>query len=273
MKRHGADPFNEHYADLFGDRWENLKRALLADPHHYALTTGLLQPYYLDPASVAVTHLLPLARAHAVLDMCSAPGGKALSLLSRLTDTAHLTCNERSATRRGRLKRVLERHVREEQRQRISVTGHDATRWGLYHPGEYDAIIADVPCSSERHLMHDPSSMAQWSTSRGKRISITQGAILAAGIDSLSREGHLLYITCALSPRENDHVVARVTKKRAGMVEVIPAAGREDLPPLERESELSSILARGEPTTHGLRILPDRTAGAGPLYVALLHRV
>ena len=258
----GADGFETYYSGIYGHRWPALKAALLRPATHTALRDGLLQPYYLDPASVAVAGLLPLAGARRVLDLCAAPGGKALVIAQRLAKEAEpgavMTANERSRRRRGRLIAVLDAHLPPETRGRVSVTGHDATQWGVHQPDQWDAILADVPCSSEQHVLGAPEELAKWSPSRVRRLAVQQGAILAAAVDSLRSGGHVLYVTCALSPEENDAVVEKILRKRADRVD------RVDPPAVP--------VPGAETTRHGLHILPDRAAGTGPLYCALLRK-
>ena len=50
--------FDEHYSVVFGSRWEPLKEALLEPGSHYALEEGLIQPYFLDYASVVAAKTL-----------------------------------------------------------------------------------------------------------------------------------------------------------------------------------------------------------------------
>ncbi len=252
----GPAGFERYYQEIFGDRWPELKASLLSSKHTVAYETGLTQPYYLDSASVEVAQLLPVAGARRVLDLCAAPGGKALVVASRMEGEAQLTANERSRRRRARLLSVLDAHLPPEVRSRVSVTGHDAAQWGVHQPESWDAVLADVPCSSEQHVLQDSAELANWSHSRIKRLALQQGAILAAAVDSLRAGGHALYVTCALTPEENDAVVRKVLTKRGPAVELA----------------LLPSLPGAEPTEFGLQILPDHAQGTGPLYCALVKK-
>lgn len=269
----GAEGFDQYYEGVYGHRWPALRAALTAPSRRVALEEGLTQPYYLDPASVAVAHLLPLDAAREVVDLCAAPGGKALVLAGRLAveaPEAAFTLNERSRRRRERLLTVLDDHLPPERRASITVTGHDASRWGLHHPDSAEAILADVPCSSEQHVLSDATHLTRWSHSRIRRLSIEQGAILAAAVDSLRPGGHVLYVTCALTPEENDAVVRKILRKRGERVTLV-ADPREATLTQERPPRVAEVLAAAEKTEFGLAILPDAAAGTGPLYCALLR--
>lgn len=255
-RRSGAQGFDEQYQSLFGVRWSGLRKALLAAPHQVALSDGLTRPYYLDDASLQAARLLPLTDGDRVVDLCAAPGGKSLALALRLPPDATLICNERSAARRARLHRVLQTHLPDHLLARVTVTGHDATRWGVVRPQSCERILLDVPCSSERYVLGDEKQLATWSSGRSTRLAVQAFAMLAAAIDALVAGGHVLYITCALSPQENDAVIARAFGKRRGRVE---------------QCELQ--LPWGEPTQYGVHVLPDSADGRGPLYVSLLRKL
>lgn len=256
LPRAGPQAFENHYWQLFGARWPELRRALLLPARQVALRDGLLQPYYLDEASVAAADALPLTAGDRIVDFCAAPGGKSLALARRLPPGATLICNERSSARRARLHRVLDSHLAPQLRRRVSVSGHDATRWGLIQPSSCQRILLDVPCSSERHVITDATHLGRWSASRPRRLSIQAFALLASAIDALEGGGSLLYVTCALTPAENDQVIARALRKRAGQVEY-----------------QTPELPWGESTEYGIHVLPDAAEGRGPLYVCLLHKI
>ncbi len=312
----GSEGFHRYYRDHFTERWDRLVSALESESPRVAWTfsSGVTtdpdpaaRPYHLDPASVLVAHLLPPGEN--VLDLCAAPGGKALVLLRRFgigggsksgngnpqdapagavgtgpagsaavgmvssLRSVTFTANERSRSRRARLHRVLQDHLPPEVADAVTVTGHDASRWGLHEPDRYDAILADVPCSSERHVLAVPGEISRWSRNRVRRLAVQQFAILAAAIDSLRPGGHVLYATCALTPEENDAVLARSLERRGRRVRSVTLSPEDlDLPELPDDPAFTAIREGAESTDFGLQILPDRCGGAGPLYAALLRR-
>lgn len=271
--KHGPAAFDRFYESLYGDRWPQLKAALLASAPRVALTSGLTAPYYLDPASALAALALEVEPGDRVLDLCAAPGGKTL-VLARARP-AVLVANERSSARRSRLHRVLDDHLPAELRAVVSVTGHDAARWGLHEPGAYHRVLADVPCSSERHVIAAPAELARWSASRTARLAAGAYAILCAAVDSLAPGGRVVYSTCALSPAENDGVVAKVLsgKRPVASVDALEVINRVVAGPAAAEiSAFASSEPPGRPTEHGLLITPDADGGIGPIYIAILTR-
>ncbi len=248
--------FDSFYENLFPERWGNLKEALLKEPVKISYKTGLLKPYYLDEASILTAMALKVQEGDTVLDLCAAPGGKTLILAGRIGSSGTLTSNDRSSSRRNRLKRVLQEYLPPIVSERITVTGHDAARWSLYERDRYDKILLDAPCSSERHLLSSPRHLEKWSPARTKHLAIQAYSMLVSALEAVKVGGVIIYSTCALSPFENDGVIEKLTKKRKG-----------------RFALLSSELPSGEPTTYGWQILPDTESGYGPMFIAKLKRI
>ncbi len=272
----GAAGFEELYQSRFKERWAGLRQALLAPTEHVqrpngfaAHSPGLAAHYALDRASILAAESLSLGPGMQVLDMCAAPGGKALILAEQLFlsvvfgggNTENdgiarrtLVLNELSRTRRARLARVLDDYVPPEIRQRIDVRGHNAARFGQHHPETYDAILLDAPCSSERHVLADPKALAEWSEARVQHLAIQQYALLRSAFAALKPGGVLVYATCALLEEENANVISRLHRK----------LGTE-----WKEEPLGFSL--GHPERFGWSIWPD-TEGAGPMYVCRLRK-
>jgi len=137
----------------------------------------------------------------------------------------------------------------------VTVTGHDATRWGLHEQSTYDAVLLDAPCSSERHVLQDAKALSQWSSARTKRLAVQQFAMVAAALEAVRPGGHILYSTCSISPSENEAVIEKLEKKRAG-----------------RYEEIAVDAPYAQALGHGKIILPDTANGRGPLYFCLLRK-
>jgi 16S rRNA C967 or C1407 C5-methylase (RsmB/RsmF family) len=267
-RRKGAVGFDAYFGELFEERWETLREALRESPGYLTLQEGLRTAYYLDRASAIPARALRVEGARRILDLCAAPGGKSLILALKMPETAGLTANDRSRQRLGRLRRVLEEHLPAALLSRVETTGHDAALWGKIQPESADALLADVPCSSERHVLSSPTHLAQWSESRITRLGKQAVGIIASGFDALERGGSLVYSTCALSPEENDAVVERLLQRRVEVCE-LDTPGSAEL-----EAICDGILSPSvlEPTELGYQILPDSAEGSGPIYFARLRK-
>ena len=259
-KTNGKESFDAYYREVFGERWEPLKTALLAENKQTAFSESLKKTYWLDSGSYIAAMNLPLDGAETIADMCAAPGGKSLVIATHMDKNAILVSNERSRERKARLQRVLQEHLNEDIFARIRVTGYDAGRWCQYEQEAYDRILLDVPCSSERHVIADPKYLAMWSPARIRNLSAIQWSILSSAFIVLKKDGYLLYSTCALTDKENDGIIDRAVKKY-GDVKVVPL-----------DEKKFSTVCSGERTKNGVIVLPDVQNGAGPLYYSLLYK-
>ena len=249
--------FFDYFEEVYGERWPALLESLKGEGCATKLQfDDALEPYFLDEASVFAAKALAVEPGMDVLDMCAAPGGKSLVIASMLKGAGSLQCNDRSPDRRLRLQHVLENSLPESWRSIINVTGYDGVKFGMHKKECYDRILLDAPCSSDRHVLNSPSRLEVWSVKRVKRLSVEQGSLLASAVDALRPGGELIYGTCALSPLENDAVVAKILKKRK-MMEFVRI---EDLPEGADRTEL------------GVHILPDKTRGCGPIYCAKMRK-
>jgi 16S rRNA C967 or C1407 C5-methylase (RsmB/RsmF family) len=263
-----VEGFEGYFGELFGGRWQTLEKALAGESNYITLDSGLRKPYHLDRASLLPARALPLDGARRVVDLCAAPGGKSLLLARRMPEVARLVANDRSRQRLGRLRRVLRESLPPEILQRVETTGEEAALWGRKQPESADALLADVPCSSERHVLGSPRHLAEWSESRITRLGKQATGILASAFDALRPGGSLVYSTCALSPEENDAVVSRVIQRRGPRCELYRLSREELAEICEGVLPVDAV----EPTELGYRILPDRAAGSGPIYFARLRK-
>lgn len=283
IKVSGEELFNEFYADIFKERWPALKESLLEPkkfvllaPEHLGYPTENLKSffdlpflfemeeeirdqndkcYFLDGASALAPMLLEVKPGEKVLDLCAAPGGKAILLGLQLQGEGELVANDKSPNRRGRLKNVLETYLPQDFYQNhVRVTGHDASSWCLHETEAYDKILLDAPCSSEKHVLESAKHLAEWKIGRTKKLAALQWTMLASAWLVLKKGGRLVYSTCSISPLENDQVVEKLMKKFGDEVKKI-----------ENPFDL------GSNTEFGTWVTPD-DHGHGPFYFSILEK-
>ena len=277
--KNGQQLFEDYYKSVYQDRWPSLYQALQAERVYAAIypqesPQAWLHPwlsyptnnksdhselkdgaYFLDPASAWAADQLPVKPGDTILDMCAAPGGKSLMVAKRLGGQGKVVCNDYHPQRLGRLRKVLPKFAPESI---WSSYCKDGAWYGMNQPGHYDAVILDAPCSSERHWIQDTKLLAQWRIGRTKNLAIRQRSLLASSIDTVKIGGYILYMTCSISPRENDAVIDWALNKRRVCVKAVDNLHDQ--------------------TEHGVMILPNNAkdkndSGWGPLYLSLLQRV
>jgi 16S rRNA (cytosine1407-C5)-methyltransferase len=259
--------FEEYYEAIYGGRWKALRESLLRPaensdgtrrvnasvPYNGEDDAPLAMPYCMDWASILAALSLRLPREGTVLDACAAPGGKSLVIASRLNPSLTLLSNELSSERRRRLSNVLDQHLGGERRRQVNVSGFDAAAAGSkkQERERFGGILLDAPCSSERHVLNDEGALSKWTPARPKFLAQRQWALLSSAFLLLSPGSSLVYVTCALSPEENDAVSKKLITKYGESLTL-------------DEPDFSE----GEKTNYGRIILPDLSQGMGPLYVA-----
>lgn len=287
IRQTGPELFEEYFKEIYSDRFEALLSSLkhkekqvarLSFPKHKLQEIdyleschwydpqkidpnelkedGLRKFYIMDPASVIVARALKINPNDKILDMCAAPGGKTLILSESLKEEGELICNELSSNRRDRLKRVIREYVPDDIRQKISLQGKDAARFGILYPNYFDKILLDAPCSGERHLVQTPKELDKWTIKRTKRLSSLQYGLLCSALLALKSGGEMVYSTCSISPLENDDVIEKLLEKKGDHIEVV---------------EVPAPSPYAEKTKFGYLHLPDKSE-FGPLYFSKLRK-
>ena len=190
-------------------------------------------------------------RGERLLDCCAAPGGKT-AILAERNPKAEIVATEvhehRARMMRERLRRATN----------VEVTVGDAA--DLKITGEFDRVLADVPCSGTGTLARNPEIKWRIGPDDLADLHRRQVAILRGALGKLRRGGRLLYSTCSLESEENEAVVAEVDGT------IIPT--HEELVALRAEGEL---LVDPVEVVDGpfLRLLPG-TFGTDGFFAAML---
>jgi 16S rRNA (cytosine967-C5)-methyltransferase len=155
-----------------------------------------------------------------VLDVCAAPGGKAVHL-AQLTGGAVLAADVSPA----RAKRIRE------TADRLGLAGlrviaADGTRSAA--AGTFSRVLVDAPCMNTGVLGKRADARWRRQPEDLERLPALQGALLDAARERVAPGGLLVYSTCSLEPEENEDVV-RAYLERHPRDSVVPAG--EVLPP------------------------------------------
>lgn len=267
----GAEGFESYYQGLYKDQWEKIRLSLKNEVHKIKLVSPFsdFTPeslYELDEASVWTARALDLKPGERFLDMCAAPGGKSLTIISSVLGEGEFYLNDMSHDRVHRLKRVLREHLPESLQDRYFVTCRDASRWGQHEPEAFDAILLDAPCSGERHLLDHPRELQNWSPQRGKGLAQRQYSLLCSAAQSLKRGGRLIYSTCTLNTLENDGVISRFSERKPGILSVDPNLKSHLLQMTQGQDFFLE-------TEYGFMIRPDLHGNRGPMYLSKLIKL
>lgn len=168
--------------------------------------------YYLqEPSAMAPASIMDIEENDYVLDLCSAPGGKATQLANKLNGTGILVSNDISASRQNATLRNLERFGVTNSFVISDEPSHLAEKW----PEAFDKILVDAPCSGEGMFRKDPSLIKSWLERGNEYYCEIQKSILENAVKMLKPGGKILYSTCTFSPKENEEVMQYILDKHS----------------------------------------------------------
>ncbi|XP_070765455.1 tRNA (cytosine(34)-C(5))-methyltransferase, mitochondrial [Enoplosus armatus] len=172
---------------------------------------GQLKQYYLlNAASLLPVLALQVRDGEKVLDLCSAPGGKALAMMQCATP-ALLCCNEPDPHRRDWLAKTLESFLPHSLNSRVIVSAQDGRSFGQSDAGTYDKVLVDAPCSNDRSWLYSCSSQqGEQRLKERTRLPALQAQLLRSALSAVRPGGVVVYSTCTLSSSENYAVVETV---------------------------------------------------------------
>lgn len=279
----------------------------------------LYSHWNLDAASSLVAHLLDVQQGENVLDLCAAPGGKSVSLAQNIwahyyaddsdakskalqekrLQLGTLHSNEADTTRQRRLAENLRAYLPKAlfDSQRVVTLRVDGTSPKAHYElvvktsdgtVNYDKVLVDAPCSSERHIIHayanarlggrEAPEMANWRPGSSKRLAETQLKLLMTGLRVAKVGATIMYATCSIEPTENDGVIEKMLsqvekERKKGVKWSVKVGLRAGTGDDVLEAELEKNWA--ERTKHGWIVLPDHPGGGkwGPLFFAVLTKV
>jgi len=137
-----------------------------------------------------------------VLDLCSAPGGKAAHMADLMGDTGCLVATEISETRiRGLLGNVY--RLGHPNILVVSADGRHFPEGALF-----DRVLVDAPCSGEGTLRRRGGRPPNQSPSFLEYVTGAQRALLEKAVRVTRPGGTILYVTCTFAPEENEAVVS-----------------------------------------------------------------
>jgi len=148
-------------------------------------------------------------RVARVWDCCAAPGGKTLTLATRLPD-ADILATDVSAKRLAWMTARLRRY---DYAERVRCAVMDASAAGQDSEETFDLILCDVPCSGTGTLARNPEIRHHLREDDLKRQVVRQRAILRGALRRLAPGGRLVYSTCSLELEENERVVDEVVSE------------------------------------------------------------
>jgi len=192
-----------------------------------------------DAAAAVPARLLDPQPGETALDLCAAPGGKALQLAAA---GAKVTALDRSASRLGRLTEALARTG-----LAAELVAADAETWA--DARQFDAVLLDSPCSSSGVFRRNPDAL--WTLRPGDiaKLAESQSRLLDAAARRVKPGGRLVYCVCSLETEEGEAQARDFVKRHPDFATAPAAPGDGGAPP-------ESLTPEG-----WLRLLPHHMEG------------
>jgi 16S rRNA (cytosine967-C5)-methyltransferase len=180
-------------------------------PGYFRLSTSALfqlQPL-LDEGKITVqdesaglaVELLGVEPGERVLDLCAAPGGKALAMYQKMQGQGKLVLvdisEERAKTLRENLARI--------EAQDVEVVITDARTFTTDE--QFDRVLCDVPCSSLGLLRKQPDVRWRRKSHHLPLQTKLQAEIISHAAELVKPGGVMVYSTCSILPAENQDIV------------------------------------------------------------------
>lgn len=212
--------------------------------------------YYVQEASsMFVEHAVRelVSKPVRCLDLCAAPGGKSLSLLSALPAGSLLVSNEVVRQRAH----VLSETVTKFGNPNVVVTNNKASDFAAFSHF-FDLILVDAPCSGEGMFRKDPVAIEAWSPGNVMMCAARQEDILNDIWPTLKPGGLLVYSTCTYNRSENEELVLRFAPSTG----TAPVRAGVDFIGLRIDPEWG-ISPSVDERVKGYRFYPHRVRGEG----------
>ncbi|KAK2585917.1 hypothetical protein KPH14_010501 [Odynerus spinipes] len=266
VQKENVLPFPKHLK-LY--TFEDVSEATFPPPKKGA--TGVLDYYLFDGGSVLPVLALDLQLGDSVLDMCAAPGGKTLTILQTLMPRL-MVANDVMLSRTNRIKKVFQEYVAGigQWGDKFFITQQDARV--IEDKDIYNKILVDVPCTTDRHALHEDDNNIFKPTRIKERLQIPemQADILANALKLVTVGGTVVYSTCSLSPIQNDGVVQMALKKvwEENNVVIVVKDMSEALHPLQTLFNFGNFGLK-----YGHIVIPTLQYNWGPMYFCKMVKI
>ncbi len=153
-----------------------------------------------DLAASLPARLLGEGNGRRVLDLCAAPGGKALQLAAA---GWKVTAVDASNRRLDRLRESLERTG-----LAAEIVVADALEWEP--PTSFDAILLDAPCTATGTARRHPEVLHRIGPRQIAEMADLQTRLLRRAAAWLSPDGRLVYAVCSLEHEEGEGQIPQI---------------------------------------------------------------
>ncbi|MBO4337631.1 MAG: 16S rRNA (cytosine(967)-C(5))-methyltransferase RsmB [Lachnospiraceae bacterium] len=165
--------------------------------------------YIQDTGAAAVVAQADIKASDVIVDVCSAPGGKAIHAAERLEAARRKAPGEKTGYVIARdltdkKTEIIRENVERCRLENVIIQKHDATVFDKELEGKADILIADLPCSGLGVISKKPDIRYRVLPEDITALQSLQRKILTASIPYVKPGGVLIYSTCTITREENE---------------------------------------------------------------------
>ncbi len=182
---------------------EELPNALhLTELDYLMKLKSFRQGYYQvqDKSSMRVAEWADVRPGDYIIDVCAAPGGKAIHLAEMLKGTGHVEARDLTEYK----VELMRENIARSGLTNIETVQMDARRSDKASVEKADIVIADLPCSGLGVLGRKPDLKYKMTREKQSELVLLQREILSAVKDYVKPGGRLIYSTCTIHRGENE---------------------------------------------------------------------
>ena len=196
-------------------KWSKVGLQVFESQVPLGATPEYLAGHYILQAASSFLPVMALApqEHERILDMASAPGGKATYIAALMKNTGSVFANDSNKSRaKGLIGNIHRLGVRN-----TIVCNYDAREFPKVIGG-FDRVLLDAPCSGTGVIAKDPSVKTNKTEKDFMQLPHLQKQLLLCAIDSVDHTsrtgGYIVYSTCSVTVEENEQVVQYALSKR-----------------------------------------------------------
>lgn len=184
------------------DKHPYLPYALWISSYNYLAELESFQKgmfYVQDISSMLVAHLAEPVNGNKIIDVCAAPGGKALHIAELLCGTGHVEARDLTDYKVN----LIQENILRAGVKNMSAKKWDATDLDEDSLEMADIVIGDLPCSGLGVLGKKTDLKYKMTEEVQKDLVELQRNILSKAQGYVKKDGTLIYSTCTIHEDEN----------------------------------------------------------------------
>ncbi len=154
-----------------------------------------------DVSSMLVAEIAAPNWGDQVIDVCAAPGGKALHIAEKLMGSGFVEARDISERKVA----LMQENIERQDAINIRASAQDATKYDEASYRKADIVLADVPCSGLGVIGKKQDIKYKMSEKRQQDIITLQRQILSVVQDYVKPDGVLIFSTCTIGADENQY--------------------------------------------------------------------